>query len=210
MGTTQSLNWAKYKERLREIILFLPNFFKSPINGMKTLPNWDWLTIISLQVLFAATVGLLSGLIMGTWISIVFQPFTSSLSALFIGFSGAGLFYYFVLFYLNRKVDFLRLYTMVALATLPMIALRILSIVGPPVTLIGFAITCLLCSVGLVENFAIERKVAIRLLGSIYALFAIVWATGVIVSSRDKVEMKHEVTPETLDILQKELQKNQK
>lgn len=207
MSTAQSLSWTKYKAQLREIALFLPHFLRSPIEGMKSLPNWDWLTIISLEVLFAATVGLVSGLFRGTFLSIVFQPFTSALSALFIGFAGAGLFYYFILFYLNRKPDFLRLYTMVSIAILPMIALRVLAFIGSPISLIGFAITCLLCSVGLVENFAVQRRLAIRLLGSIYLLFAIVWATGVIISSRDRVELKQDVTPETLDILEKEMQK---
>lgn len=207
MNSTESLNWAKYKEQLREIALFLPKFFRSPIEGMKQLPHWDWLTIITLHAMFAAIVGLFSGMIHRTLISIIFQPFTSVLSALFIGFSGAALFYYFILFYLNRQTDFLRLYTMVTLATLPMIALRVLAIIGSPINLIGFAITCLLCSVGLVENFAVQRKLAIRVLGSIYFLFALVWVTGVIISSRDKVELKQEVTPETLDILQKEMQK---
>ncbi len=207
MNSTESLSWTKYKEQLREIAFFLPNFFRAPIEGMKRLPEWDWLTIISLHAIFGALIGLCTGLIRGNLLSIIFQPFISALSALFIGFAGAALFYYFILFYLNRQTDFLRLYTMIALATLPMIALRMLSFIGSPINLIGFAITCLLCSVGLVENFAVERKLALRILGSIYALFAITWMTGVIISSRDKVELKQEVTPETLDILEKEMQK---
>lgn len=173
---------------------------------MKTLPDWEWATILTLHAVFGAIVGFLSGLLKGNFLSIIFQPFMSLLSALIIGITGAALFYYFILFYLNRKTDIQKLYTMVAIATLPMLALRIISFIGPPVDLIGFAITCLLCTVGLVENFAIERKLAVKIMAGIFSLFVVIWVVGIITSSRNKVELRQEVTPETLDILEKEMQ----
>ena len=66
-----------------------------------------------------------------------------------IGILGAAFLYYFSLFYLSRKLDLQRLYVLVALASLPMLALRVLSFIGSPINLIGFFVTCFLTIVGL-------------------------------------------------------------
>lgn len=201
--------WTRYKSQVREILQFLPTFFRNPIAKMKALPTWDWATVLTLHAAFGALVGAVKGLLTGKIILIFLNLFSSTISTLLIGFLGATFFYYFFLFVLNRKEDYLKFYIMVALASLPMLALRIFKFIGEPIDLIGFAILCLLCTVSLVEVYTLPRKMAVRIMGGIYALFFVIWAVEVIRSSRHTVDTRQHVTPESLDILQKELGKEE-
>ena len=205
MKSSTTFDWQKYRLHLKEILLFLPHYFRSPVQSMRSLPNWEWTTILLLHGLFGALVGLVSGVLKANLLSVLFNPIISAVSALLIGILGAAFLFYFSLFYLNRKLDLQRLYVLVALASLPMLSLRVLSFIGSPINLIGFFVTCLLTVVGLVENFAIERKIAIRLMGGVFALFFVFWVAGVVVGSRSSVDRKESIKPESMDQLQREM-----
>ncbi len=96
----KNINWTLIRARPREAILVLPHFFKNPIQGMRTLPVWDWPTILILQGAFAAICAILTSAVarnlLGMFTGIVIGPITQML---LISIS-AGFFYYIFQFFL--------------------------------------------------------------------------------------------------------------
>ena len=61
------------------------------------------------------------------------------------------------------------------LASIPFYIFQIASEYFPPVTLVGFGFTSLLCVVGLSENFKVDRKRAYQIAIFLYLLVLATW-----------------------------------
>lgn len=209
MTTTEV--WQKFREQSREIIFFLPDFFRKPVDKMKLLPKWDWGKVIFLHVAFGAATGFIRGLIELRLVAGIFGAISSIFSVIAIGVIGTALVYFFILFLFNRKEDLLKIYTSVVLASLPLLALRILGAfeaLGAPAGLLGFALMCMLMTVSLVEVFRIPRNHVVKGMSGLFAIGFIVWVAAVIRLTSDDNEKGPQITPETIDVLKKEFSEN--
>jgi hypothetical protein len=73
--------------------------------------------------------------------------------------------------------------SLVCLAVVPYFLFHSVSGYLPPIDLLGFAFTCVLLIVGLVEQFGLERRLCSKLVGSMAIVFFIVWMVSQIRTS---------------------------
>ncbi|NJM10453.1 MAG: hypothetical protein HC883_06295, partial [Bdellovibrionaceae bacterium] len=76
-----NINWTLIREKLKKAVLTLPHFFKNPVQGMRTLPDWDWPTMLLLQGAFAAACAVIANVldrdIVGIVTGLVIAPISS-------------------------------------------------------------------------------------------------------------------------------------
>ena len=205
MSSTQV--WQKLRARSRQIAFFLPLFFRQPVEHMKSPPKWDWATILILHTAFGAGTGVLKSVLELRFSTGILNAFAGGFSALLIGGLGSVLVFLFLVLYLNRKEDWLKIYIVVALASLPLLLLRILGAfqaMEAPADLLGFALMCLLLTVSLVEVFRIPRRQVARWMGGVFLVVFIIWSAGIIERSRENIDQGPQITPESMDVLKRE------
>ncbi len=199
------IDWADIKARLREAVLILPNFFKNPVQGMRNLPHWDWPTMLILQGILAAVTTVLAQVIgrdyIGAVVGIVIAPITSYL----ILFIGSGFFYYLFMFFFQREIPYRQIYTHLLFASVPAALVSILTSFVPPVILLGLIATCLLLYVGFVDNFHLDRRKVRNVLIGLMIGYIVFWIFQIIRMTSRHDSMRLKATPESLDILEKEL-----
>lgn len=176
------------EEVLNEILdtkKVLFQFLRHPLIEIKNLPDWDWRRLLMLQGSVTAAAGALAGLIdKKISFSIIVGLITMPLLTL-ISLTVATLFFYYCFqIFANKTLPPRKLFTVILFANIPYFIFQILAGFVPPITLIGLAFTGILLLVGFVENFQIDRKLAIRIVGGLYALIFCVWILEQINSSR--------------------------
>ncbi len=158
---------------LKSVLL---RFLRHPLEEIKNVPDWQWSRILILHVAIAASTGALSGLaeqrvLFGIVAGFFFKPFVTltlmGISSLF--------FYYCFQIFAEMTVSFRRLFTVVLFANIPQFLFQTIEGFVPPIALVGMAFTALLLLVGFVENFKLNRKLAIRLLSFLYVIFFVLW-----------------------------------
>lgn len=159
-----------------EVKSFLNQFLRHPIDQIKNVPDWHWYRLIGVHGTLAALTGALRGFVdKKISFSIIAGLFVSPVLTL-ISLTVASLFFYYTFqIFLQKTVSPRRLFTVIMLANIPQLILQIVSGYVPPISLVGMAFTAMLLLVGFAENFQIEKKMALRLIGSIYALFLALW-----------------------------------
>ena len=199
------IDWQAFQSRTKEVLHFLLEYFKNPIIGIRQTPEWDWPTVIIVQGALSSICGLLSGVVAqsvsGALLGFLFFPITSVVTHFVV----SGFFYYTFLFFYKNQVAFRQLYIVTVLANLPFIVLTILSPLLRPVTLVGLAVTGLLLLVGFVENFQLPKRSLARFLLVLYAIYVIMWVVSTLNLSKKETAFRKMATPESLDILEKEL-----
>ena len=201
----KSYDWSNIRARLGEALRALPHFAKNPVVGMRTLPDWDWPTILILQAGFAAVTASLSHLIGRNFVlmitSLVIAPITHlALVAVFAGF-----FYYVFKFAFARDVPYRQVYLNTVFASIPTQLILIVAPLLPPLALVGGFGTCLLAYVGFVDNFHIPAKPIRILLGVMFAVYAGLGVQQFLSQKHHHVRMKERASPESMDILEREL-----
>lgn len=168
---------------LRELPITLARFARDPIGSVRHPVDFSWLTSFIL-IAFSA---LVSGAVNGTLthnrldflISVTLYPviaiITSTIFGLFI--------YYFFSLFKSTFLDFRRLMSLVAIALLPYFLCHSLSSFLAPIDLLGFAFTSVLLIVGLVEQFALERRICVRLVAGLAILYFVMWSLSQIRTS---------------------------
>ena len=201
----RNINWPSIKAKLREAILVLPHFFRNPVEGMRTLPDWEWPETLILQAIFAAGIAFLSNLldrdILGAITGLIIAP----ISFIALTGVGSGFFFYLFKFYFHRDVEFRKLYIHVLFAAIPIMLVSIVAFMLPPVLLIGACATALLLYVGFVSNFQLPQRKLRNVLIGLFAAYAIFWGLTLIGNNSRHKSMRMKATPESLDILEKEL-----
>lgn len=162
------------KQLIRELI----EFVKNPIERISILPDWNWPSVFTVQILLALASGILSGLIKLNFYRVLYglflMPIVTTISALLL----ALFIYYYFQFIENRTESFRRIFILVILSSIPFYLFQIASEYFAPITLIGFGFTSLLAIVGLNENFKVERKRAYILIGALFVFVLIAWVTN--------------------------------
>lgn len=199
------IDWPLLRARLKDGILVLPHFFKNPVQGMRLLPDWDWPTMVLLQGAFAAACAVIGNMlerdILGVFTGLVLAP----LSSIVVIAVGSGFFYYTFLFFFKREIPFRQIWLHQIFAAIPVQLTAVTAPIIPPVILIGVAASMYLLYVGFTENFHLERAKVKKLLIGLGAIYAIFQATQFVSYSNKHDRMRLKATPESLDILEKEL-----
>ena len=160
---------------LKNILDYLIEFVKNPLQKIAQLPDWNWTSIIIVQITIAVASGVLAGLIKFNLYRIAsgifLMPFVSTISSSLLSI----FFYYYFQFFENRTESFRKLFILVILTSIPFYIFQIISEYFAPITLIGVGFTCLLGIVGLTENFGVAKRRSTQLMGFIFGLTVLTW-----------------------------------
>lgn len=160
---------------IKELIQYLFNFLKNPIQEICLLPNWNWKTLFLVQVVISIISGALAGLIKLNFYRLAYgiflMPIVSTVSALIL----TTFFYYYIQFFENRTESFRKLFIFVILTSIPFYLFQILAEIASFVVLVGFAFSAVLMAVGLVENFQIAKRRAYEIVLLLYGMVFLTW-----------------------------------
>ena len=205
MEENPGLSPQAWKVRLKNAGHLLLQFARNPVDGMKQLPDWDWPFLLTCQAIAGATAGVGAGIVGRSFTQIftglVFVPISNAL----LTAVACGFFYYTFEYIYHRPASFHRLYTHLVFAQLPALATTLLSPILPPIWLLGTLATGFLLLVGFVHNLGQDRRSVFRLLAGIYAFLVVVWIFNSISERRSIEVYRDQATPESLDILEREL-----
>lgn len=188
------------KNELPTLFTYLWDLVRNPVQEIKKLPEIQWPTLVAFQFCLSLISVVVSNLLAPFAISI-----TNVLISLIIAILATGLvslfFYYFFLVLYGRKLDFIKIFTLVLFAHIPFAIFHLAAYFFPPADLIGLGISAILMIVGLVENFQVPRKLAQNLMIACYSVFFIYWAVHLITMR----EHYQESAPQDLDQIEKEV-----
>jgi hypothetical protein len=156
---------------------------RDPLGTVRRPLNYSWPLIVVILALSAFVSGAVAGAITRSvadfLVGILLFPITSVITAIVFGF----FIYYFFSLFQSTFLDFRRLMSLVAVAVVPYFLFHSVSSYLPPIDLLGFAFTCVLLIVGLVEQFGLERRICSRLVASLGLVFFLVWTLSQIRNS---------------------------
>ena len=202
MSSTSTSNHGSFAHEIRQILDFLTHFVRRPVEMIKHTPDLSWRALFTVQIGAALTSGVLLGAfthsVFDFFLGLIVLPITTLLSTLILS---SFLFYFFSLFR-STYLDFRRLYTVVVFSNLTYFLFHITAGFIPPMDLLGFALTCILMVVGISEQFSQDRKLILKLIGSIYALFVVLWIVGQIRLNGPRPDASPNYHPRTMDELE--------
>ena len=199
------INWDLLKQKLREDILVLPHFFKNPIQGMRSLPHWEWPTILVLQGAFAIACSTLANLLERDILGLVTGILIAPLMSYALVAVGAGIFFYIFHFAFHRQIPYRQIYQHILFAGIPIGILSIVMFALPPLLLLGSATSLFLLYVGFTDNLHIPAKPLRQILAVFLAVHVFYWGFQQVQTSTKHKTLRQKATPESLDILEKEL-----
>jgi hypothetical protein len=197
--------WKNIKVRAKEIILFLPEYLRNPVEGIKHAPAWDWSTVLLLEILFSASTGLLTGIVARHFLAIIGGLILSPIVGVILSFIVSGLIHYTCLFLMKTEVEFKKVFIIVVLAKIPSQILGILVPLIKFIPLIGIIVTALLLIIGISDNFMLDRKKVSRIIGTIATITLLFWLYTIIIEVSSNHIKVQDYTPDSLDQIHKEL-----
>jgi hypothetical protein len=205
MENAASFDWNRFRSSVEQAFRTLPHFLKNPIEGMKNLPDWDWPTLITLQAAFAAACGMMMQLvqhhIIAAILAFIIDPIVGNVVNLIL----SGFFFYTFMFFFKRHIPFRTIYTHLLFASIPVFLVTILSPFVPLVGLVGLGAACILLILGFSYNFQLPIYKVRNLIIGIFLLYAFMMAFQLVSLRGGKENLRIRATPESLDILEKEL-----
>lgn len=201
-----SMSYQQFKEILLQALFALPRFLKNPIQGMRDLPDWEWPILLALQALLGLVCGLLAAFLSGSLILIITSIVIAPLSTLAVNLILSGFFYYTFLFFFKSEVSYKLIVTHLLFASIPVLLCNVISPVIPFIGVIGVVASALLLYVGFRENLRADEKKLKILLGGLIGFYLLSVAFQLIRFHQPDQDLKIRATPESLDILEQELQ----
>jgi hypothetical protein len=201
----RNINWTLIRAKVKEAVLVLPHFFKNPVQGMRMLPDWDWPEMLILEAAFSAACAFIGNLIARNLLGMITGIVIAPLATLIALGIGAGFFYYTFKFFFQRDIPYRQIYQTLVFASIPLILVGIISLLIPPIVLLGCVGMMLLLYIGFTDNFHLERPRIKKLLIGLTLLYAVSWAVALVRTTSRHERMRLKATPESLDILEKEL-----
>lgn len=163
---------------VRALTEYLFEFIKNPVKKIAALPDWNWPSIFTIQILLSIASGILAGLIKLNFYrvaaGIFLMPIISTIGALLLSL----FIYYYFQFIESRTESYRKIFVLVILSSIPFYIFQILSEYLPIISIVGFAITSLLAVVGLCENFRLDKKRAYIFVGLLFVLVLATWITN--------------------------------
>lgn len=200
-----NINWTLIRAKVKEAVLVLPHFFKNPVQGMRTLPDWEWPEMLILEAAFAASCALISNLIERNIIWMITGIVIAPIATILVIGIGAGFFYYTFKFFFQREIPFRQIFQTLVFASIPLMLTGIVSPIIPPIVLLGCGAMMMLLYIGFTDNFHLERPRIKKLLIGLTLLYVAFWAFALVRTTSRHERMRMKATPESLDILEKEL-----
>ncbi len=199
------INWDQLRTKLREDIVILPHFFRNPIQTMRALPDWEWPTIVVLQAAFAAAISTLANLVARDFVAVITGLILAPITNYILLAVAAGFFYYIFDLFFRISVSYRQIYIILLFATIPLLILSVAAIVVPPLMLLGSATALLLLFVGFVDRLRAPVKPLRNILLGLMAIHVLYWGFQQVQTSTKHKTLRQKATPESLDILEKEL-----
>lgn len=159
----------------KEIIKYIVNYLRHPLEKIRQLPDWNWTNLIIVQVLVSMVSGVLTGLVPPNFYRVMSGIIISPMIGIVTGFIGALFIYYYFQVFEHRTCSLRKIFTLILFANIPFFIFQVGSEVIPPISLVGFAFTALLMAVGLTENFQMEKRRSLRLVTVLFAIVFILW-----------------------------------
>ena len=180
---------------------YLTRLIRNPVETIKQIPKIRFSRLIIFQILLCCGSVLISNML---------SPYAINIFTLLISILGsmagisilAMILYYFFAVFCHRELSFQSLFTLVLFSYLPFAILHLFYYYFPAIDLLGIAISSCLMVVGLVENYQIAKKSAIKVMSSVFAVFLIGWITNRIT----RYEYEKHGRPQTLDSIEREVQ----
>ncbi len=184
------------KTQLTEAFWFIIRFLREPWNRINSLPTWNWTQNVIVALAFTSLTGTIGGVfesalaVIGGFFLVPITSFvTISISTLLL--------FYFIRFFAQRNISFKRLWQLVFFANIPLFIFQIIAPLFPLISLIGLGATAYLLYLAMTETYKIDVLLAKKVLGGLYAVFAIVWLWGHLDSVRlEKTFQSHTSAPE--------------
>lgn len=173
MEPNHRFNFSRFlKAEFFRLLIYLRN----PVEGIHTLPDWSLQQAFLRQSFLAVTSGAISGLLSFEFFSFMYGIFLFPLIAIIAAPILALFLYYYFQIFEHKTVSYKKLFTLVVLSNIPFLVFHILSNYLAVINLVGTAMTGLILVVGLNQNFAMEKRRAVRLVSILYIILALVWA----------------------------------
>jgi len=168
---------------VRDLPAQLKRFARDPLNTVKTPIRLSWPAALLLQTGGAAISGALAAAIARSKLDFIISIAVFPVIAVMVCAVLTLFLYYLFAGFTSTFLDIRRLYSLVVMTTLPFFIIHAFSGFLAPLDLIGFAASALLLTVGLVEQFGLDRRFVFKLLASIFAVFFVLWSVVQIVRS---------------------------
>jgi hypothetical protein len=164
------------QNHLREVIRYILNYLRHPIKEIAKLPDWRWPLLFLVTVGVAIVSGVIAGFIPPNPYRIAAGLILSPIVSLVMTSVMAVFFYYYFQVFERRTCSLRHLYTLILFANIPFYIFQTIADLIWVITPVAFAFTAFILVVGLVENFQMEKRRAIRLIGIILILVILIWA----------------------------------
>ena len=192
------------KEELISLFKYLGQLVRDPIQSIKSIPKIRFSTLLVFQFILCGLSVLVSNLLAPYAINTM--TIVLSIIGTFMGISILSMgFYYFFSIFFSRELSFRSLFTLILFCGIPFAVCHFFYYYFPVADLIGFAITCVLMVVGLVENYQVSKKAAMRIMAVNYVLFALFW----IATSISTYDLYQHSAPQSLDDIEDEMESEQ-
>lgn len=159
----------------KQVFQYILHYLKNPIEKIKSLPDWNWTTLLVTLVVISIGSGVLTGLVPPNFFRLMGGIIISPIVGVVTSFVGSLFIYYYFQVFEKRTCAFRKIFTLILFANIPFFLFQIGAEIIPPITLVGFAFTALLMAVGLTENFNMEKRRALRLVSILFAIVFILW-----------------------------------
>jgi hypothetical protein len=208
MEDQMSFDWTRFRLAIKEAIYTLPHFLKNPVDGIRNLPDWDWPTLFTLQGSLAMLCGFLKDILQHKVIAAVVWFFVAPIVAGVMSIVISGFFYYTFMFAFHRQVEFRKVFTHVLFASIPVLLIWIVTPFVPLIGLVGVAAAASLLVVGFTANFQLPLRKVQKLVFGVFLIYAASLIVQMISWRDGKESLRLKATPESLDILEKELKED--
>ncbi len=201
----EELDWHQIRQNLLHGLDDLKSFFRHPLNAIEKVPTWDYPTTLILTGGLGAVAGCVASLlnhsISGFLMSFLIVPISS---IIYIGLA-SGFFYYVLLFVFKVSVRYRDLYIINILAAIPSYICFTLAQRLPPISLLGIALNLFLLRQAFYSSFRISKSSLTKLMVILFAFYSLSWVMNSLNLEKGRQNLKKMATPESLDILEKEL-----
>jgi hypothetical protein len=201
---TPWIEQLRLKDRSKEVLGFLKAFAKQPVVTTRKLPPWDIETTLLMVLYCSLASAVITGLFMRGILALFSSVILIPIMTLFSLAIGTVFFHYVFIFLYDRSVEWKKIFQLLAVATIPFMALRILGFWLGPIAMIGFAVTCLLLIVGFVDNFFLPKRGIMKLMGLIFALFFCQWVYSTIKNTSKMADYRDRISTDSMKVLDSE------
>ncbi len=162
-------------KKIKTVFNYIIKYLRNPLTEIKTIPDWNWPTLLVTIITVSMVSGLLMGIIPPNFFRIISGLIISPIVAVVTAFVSSLFIYYYFQVFEKRTCSLKKIFTLVLFANIPFFIFQALSEMIPPISLVGFAFTSLITAVGLTENFNLEKRRSLRLVSILYAAVILIW-----------------------------------